>query len=225
MIEIVDVYKTFHEKTNPVHALKGVSLKIEEKEMTAIIGTSGSGKSTLMNIIGFMDRPTSGTYLFDNEESNLLNSDELAWLRNHRIGFVFQSFNLLARLSALDNVALPLLYRPDQCNVKEDCLEALTRVGLAQRVDHLPNELSGGEKQRVAIARALVTKPSIILADEPTGNLDFKTSKEIMGLFHELHDQGQTIIMVTHDPEVASQCSRAIRFQDGQIVSDSKVSS
>ncbi|MCJ8347827.1 ABC transporter ATP-binding protein [bacterium] len=223
MIQFIKVNKTYHADSNPIYALRDVSLEISPGEMTAIVGTSGSGKSTLMNMIGFMDRPSSGKYFFDGEDSTTLHKDRLAWLRNHKIGFVFQSFNLLATMTALENVALPLLYRKEEKDSRKLCLDVLNQVGLSQRINHFPNELSGGEKQRVAIARALVTKPSILLADEPTGNLDFKTSHGIMELFHQLHRLGQTIILVTHDQEIAAQCKRSIQFQDGEIIYDSEM--
>ncbi len=205
-----------------VHALRGVDLTIAEGELVAIMGASGSGKSTLMNILGCLDRPTSGRYYLDGREVNSLTNNDYAAIRNEHIGFVFQVFNLLARTTALDNVMLPLFY--DRSHRIQDpntaAKEALRRVGLEDRMDHEPNQLSGGQQQRVAIARALVNRPSIILADEPTGNLDSRTSIEIMALFQELNDQGITIILVTHEQDIASYTRRIISMRDGQIIRD-----
>ncbi len=205
-----------------VHALRGVDLTVAEGELVAIMGASGSGKSTLMNILGCLDRPTSGQYYLDGREVNSLTNNDYAAIRNEHIGFVFQVFNLLARTTALDNVMLPLFY--DRSHRIQDphaaAKEALRRVGLEERMDHEPNQLSGGQQQRVAIARALVNRPSIILADEPTGNLDSRTSIEIMALFQELNDQGITIILVTHEQDIASYTRRIISMRDGQIIRD-----
>lgn len=204
-----------------VRALDGVSLDVEEGEMLAITGPSGSGKSTLMNMIGCLDRPTSGKYFLDGDDVSKLHNDRLAEIRNRRIGFVFQTFSLIPRTSALENVELPLLYS-GKVSARKEAGETLRTVGLAERMHHEPNQLSGGERQRVAIARALVTSPSILLADEPTGNLDTKTGDEILELFEELNRKGLTTIVVTHDPDVASRCKRVLRLIDGKIVSDIK---
>ncbi len=203
-----------------VQALKEVSLSIKEGEFVSIVGKSGSGKSTLMNILGFLDPPSSGEYLFHGEAVGSLNSDRLAELRRDKVGFVFQSFNLLPRLNGWKNVALPLRY----CKVSSDeqrerAVTMLNSVGLTERVEHFPHEMSGGERQRIAIARALINQPSFIIADEPTGNLDSKTGEQIMALFHELHQQGKTVVMVTHDPVVAEQAQRSIHVCDGVVVS------
>lgn len=205
-----------------VHALAGADLHIAPREMTAIMGPSGSGKSTLMNILGCLDRPTSGSYSLDGHEVATLNDDELAVVRNQKIGFVFQSFNLLPRMSALQNVALPMVYGGVKKERLARATQALTLVGLLTRVEHRPNELSGGQRQRVAIARALVNNPAIIMADEPTGNLDSKAGDEIMELFCNLNDQGRTIILVTHEPEIATFARRILHVRDGKIVRDEK---
>ena len=217
MIEIEQITKVYQMGETEVRALDGVSLKIDSAEWVAITGPSGSGKSTLMSILGCLDSPTSGSYKLDGTDVAKMRDDELASVRNKKIGFVFQQFNLLARTSALENVALPLLYASGN-HQREKAKAALTAVGLADRLGHRPNELSGGQQQRVAIARALVTEPSILLADEPTGNLDSKTGKEIMSLFDELHrTRGITVIFVTHDPNIAANAQRVIYIRDGQV--------
>ncbi len=225
VIRLHDLQKTYTMGRNEVHALRGIDLTITAGEMVAIMGASGSGKSTLMNIIGCLDRPTSGTYELDGQRVDGLDRNQLADIRNRHIGFVFQGFNLLARTSAQENVELPLLY--DRRNSKADpaaaAREALERVGLGDRRDHLTNELSGGQQQRVAIARALVTTPSLLLADEPTGNLDTKTSMEVMALFEELNDRGLTVAMVTHENDIAACARRIIELRDGLIVRDEPV--
>jgi putative ABC transport system ATP-binding protein len=216
------IYTTGHTQ---VLALRGVDLRVERGEMVAIMGASGSGKSTLMNILGCLDRPTSGHYFLDGEQVDGLSRNQLADIRNRKIGFVFQGFNLLARTTALDNVELPLLY--DRTGRKLDtkgmARAALHRVGLDDRIDHEPSELSGGQQQRVAIARALVTEPAIVLADEPTGNLDSRTSIEVMALFQQLNAEGITILLVTHEPEIARYTHRILRMRDGRIVRDEAV--
>jgi putative ABC transport system ATP-binding protein len=204
-----------------VHALRGVSLEVRRGEFVAIMGASGSGKSTFMNIVGCLDKPTKGTYVLEDIDVSGLSRDELAQIRNSKIGFVFQGFNLLSRTSALENVELPLLYCAMTNKERKDrAIEALNLVGLAERVHHYPNQLSGGQQQRVAIARALVNRPSIVLADEPTGNLDSRTSVEVMGIFQELNQKGITIIIVTHEPDIAQFTKRHIVFRDGRIRSD-----
>jgi len=225
VIRIEGVRKDYTMGDNIVHALRGVDLSANRGEMLAIMGASGSGKSTLMNMLGCLDTPTSGSYWLDGIRVDGLNRNQLADLRNEKLGFVFQGFNLLARTSALDNVELPLLY--DRAgrwkNTKELAAEALRRVGLGDRLDHQPSELSGGQQQRVAIARALVTEPTLLLADEPTGNLDSHMTVEIMSLFQELNDQGITIVMVTHEPDVAQYCKRMVEVRDGRIKRDHPV--
>ncbi|MFU8796824.1 MAG: ABC transporter ATP-binding protein [Dehalococcoidia bacterium] len=216
MLELDEITKIYRAGQTEVPALRGVSCRIEDGELVAITGPSGSGKSTLMNIIGCLDTPTSGRYHLDGTLVSEYSDDQLAGIRNKKIGFVFQSFNLLSRTSALANVELPLIYSGAD-NRRQRALEVLDLVGLAGRVTHRPSELSGGEQQRVAIARALVNNPSLILADEPTGNLDTRTSEEIIALFGELNRKGMTIIVVTHDPEVASRTQRTIRIRDGKI--------
>ena len=222
-IVIQDIVKTYQMGDSIVRALAGVNLTVEEGEFTAIMGPSGSGKSTLMNILGCLDRPTSGSYKLDGAEVATLGDDELAVTRNKKIGFVFQNFNLLSRMSALNNVALPMVYAgiPNK-ERQERARKGLEMVGLGSRVHHKPNELSGGQRQRVAIARALVNEPSIILADEPTGNLDSKSGDEIMEIFCELNQQGRTVILVTHEPEIAAYTRRTVTFRDGLIVSDER---
>ena len=222
-IVIQDIVKTYQMGDSIVRALAGVSLTIEEGEFTAIMGPSGSGKSTLMNILGCLDRPTSGSYKLDDAEVATLGDDELALTRNKKIGFVFQNFNLLSRMSALNNVALPMVYAGvPQKDRLERARKNLEMVGLGGRLHHKPNELSGGQRQRVAIARALVNEPTIILADEPTGNLDSKSGDEIMEIFCELNQQGRTVILVTHEPEIAAYTRRTVTFRDGLIVSDER---
>ncbi len=221
LIEIEDLRKVYQMGTEQVEALKSVSLKIQKNEFVALMGPSGSGKSTLMNLLGCLDTPTKGNYLLNNKQVSLMFDGELAEIRNKEIGFVFQTFNLLPRLSALENVALPLVYSGDSKKKREEkALRALDMVNLSDRVYHKPNELSGGQRQRVAIARALVNNPSIILADEPTGNLDTKTSVEIMRIFEEIHQLGNTVILVTHEPDIAQHAHRIIRLRDGLIESD-----
>lgn len=205
-----------------VHALRGVDLSIDAGEFVAIMGPSGSGKSTMMNTLGCLDRPTSGSYRLDGQEVAQMSSDEWAWIRNRKLGFIFQGFNLLSRTTALENVELPLLYRgiKDAAERRQLAMQALESVGLGKRSHHVPSQMSGGEQQRVAIARALVTRPVVLLADEPTGNLDTKTTDEVLALFKNLNQEGQTIILVTHEPEVALQCKRVVLFRDGLIVGD-----
>ena len=217
--------KVYKMGNNEVHALRGVSLTVEKGEMIAVMGASGSGKSTLMNILGCLDLPTGGAYYLDEVRVDGLSKDELADIRNQKIGFVFQGFNLLARTSALDNVELPLLYDRKHRfkNTRAQAAKALERVGLGERMDHHPSELSGGQQQRVAIARALATEPSLILADEPTGNLDSRTSIEVMALFQELNDAGITILLVTHEHDIADYHKRVIEVRDGQILRDHPV--
>ena len=222
VIEITKLTKTYGEGEIAVHALKELDLQVERGEFVAIMGPSGSGKSTLMNIIGCLDRATSGLYILDGEDVSQLNRDELAGVRNRKIGFVFQSYNLLPRLSARKNVMLPMMYNGFQ-NWSEDqrserAADLLELVGLGDRLNHLPTELSGGQQQRVAIARSLINDPSLILADEPTGNLDTRSSSEILGIFHRLHQQGATIVMVTHDPERARESQRVVNVLDGRVV-------
>lgn len=224
IIEIDNLKKVYDTGKIQVEALKSVNLGIEEKEYVAIMGASGSGKSTLMNILGCLDRLTEGKYILDGEDVSGLSGNSLAAIRSKKIGFVFQSFNLLPRLSALGNVELPMIYAgvPYSERIKR-AKASLERVGLGDRMHHKPNELSGGQKQRVAIARALVNDPAIILADEPTGNLDTKSSEEIMEIFETLNDEGVTIIMVTHEQDIAMHTKRAVVFRDGQIISDRAV--
>jgi len=221
LIDIKNIKRDFQLGSETINVLKGIDLQINKGEYVALMGPSGSGKSTLMNLLGCLDTPTSGTYILNNKDVSQMVDDELAEIRNKEIGFVFQTFNLLPRTTALDNVALPMIYagysKTDRTNRAK---EVLNQVGLGDRMDHQPNQLSGGQRQRVAVARALVNKPSIILADEPTGNLDSKTSVEIMRLFDEIHANGNTVILVTHEEDIAQHAHRIIRLRDGLIESD-----
>jgi putative ABC transport system ATP-binding protein len=225
IIEIINLRKDYHVGEVTVHALRGVDLKIQEGEFVAIMGASGSGKSTMLNILGCLDKPTSGDYFLDSVDIKTMNRDELARLRNMKLGFVFQSYNLLARTTAFENVELPLFYNSSvkSRERKKSALIALETVGLSDRMHHMPNQLSGGQQQRVAIARSLVNNPVLILADEPTGNLDTRTSVEIMGVFQELNENGRTIVFVTHEPDIAKFASRNIIFRDGKIVREFQV--
>ncbi len=225
IIDIRDLHRNFKVGSEIVHALNGVSFSIREGEFVSIMGTSGSGKSTLLNILGCLDTPSSGDYILSGTSINSLNKNQLSTLRNRKIGFVFQNYNLLARTTALDNVQLPLMYNSTVSakDRKERAIAALEAVKLSDRMDHMPNQLSGGQQQRVAIARALVNDPVIILADEATGNLDTRTSYEIMTLFQELHSKGKTIAFVTHEPDIATFTTRTIKLRDGQIVLDENI--
>ncbi|MBP6550122.1 MAG: ABC transporter ATP-binding protein [Flavobacterium sp.] len=221
LIKITNIKRDFVLGNEIVYVLKGIDLEIKKGEYVALMGPSGSGKSTLMNLLGCLDTPTSGTYILNGKDVSQMHDDELADIRNKEIGFIFQTFNLLPRTTALDNVALPMIYAGySKAERKERATTVLHQVNLADRMDHQPNQLSGGQRQRVAIARALVNKPSIILADEPTGNLDSKTSEEIMALLEEIHQKGNTIIVVTHEEEIAAHAKRVIRLRDGMIESD-----
>ena len=221
MISLHDIVKRYRMGDEEVMALAGVDLDIGRNEYVALVGPSGSGKSTLMNIIGCLDSPSEGSYLLNGRDTAQLGEVELARVRNREIGFVFQSFHLLPRMTVLQNVMQPLVYRGmPAAERKRRAVEALAKVGLGNRQGHRPNELSGGQRQRVAVARALVGEPSLLLADEPTGNLDSRTSREIMALFDELHDQGQTVLVVTHEPDIAAHCRRTVRIGDGKVVSD-----
>jgi putative ABC transport system ATP-binding protein len=226
VIDLSEIHKTYYTGEVNVHAVQGVSLRILAGEFVAIMGSSGSGKSTLMNLIGCLDKPTAGRYLLDGIDVSTLDRDALADSRNEKIGFVFQGFNLLSRTSALENVEMPMLYHRDRVHARDQrkrALDALELVGLAKRADHHPNQLSGGQQQRVAIARALVNQPSLLLADEPTGNLDSQTSIEIMGVFQKLNDQGITIVMVTHELDIARYTKRMVILRDGKILTDEAV--
>jgi len=226
VIQLEDIHKTYHTGEVDVHAVRGVSLEISRGEFVALMGASGSGKSTMMNIVGCLDRPSQGKYLLDGIDVSQLSRDDLADIRNQKIGFVFQGFNLLARTSALENVELPMLYTRQRVagpTQRERALQVLKVVGLGDRADHTPNQLSGGQQQRVAIARGLANDPSLLLADEPTGNLDSRTSVEIMGVFQKLNDQGITIVMVTHEMDVARYTRRMVVMRDGKVVSDTPV--
>jgi putative ABC transport system ATP-binding protein len=224
VVKIQELHKIYESGEVPVHAVRGVSLDIQRGEFVALMGASGSGKSTLMNMLGCLDRPTRGTYLLDGIDISKLDKNELADLRNQKLGFVFQGFNLLSRTTALENVELPMLYgrhrNVSSREIKERALHCLDIVGLSQRADHFPNQLSGGQQQRVAIARALVNSPQVLLADEPTGNLDSKTSIEVMGVFQKLNEQGITIVMVTHELDIASYTKRNLILRDGVVVRD-----
>ena len=221
MIKLVNVCKSYFLGDEEVKAVCNINLEIKDKDYIGILGTSGSGKSTLMNLLGCLDTPTSGSYILNGKDVSQMHDDELAEIRNKEIGFVFQTFNLLPRTTALDNVALPMIYAGySKSERRERATEVLQQVNLGDRMDHQPNQLSGGQRQRVAIARALVNKPSIILADEPTGNLDSKTSLEIMKLFGDIHANGNTVILVTHEEEIAAYAHRIIRLRDGLIESD-----
>ena len=221
LIEIKDVYKIYNPGENEVRALDGVSLTIDEGEFVAIIGQSGSGKSTLMNTLGLLDRPTSGEYFLSGRDVSTLTDDEQSEIRNKQIGFIFQGFNLIPSLTAIGNVELPLVYRGMKKEERNRLsFEALERVGLGKRLYHRPSQMSGGQQQRVAIARAVAAKPPVILADEPTGNLDSSSGREVMRILHELSDEGRTIILITHDNDIADEANRVIRIQDGKIISD-----
>jgi putative ABC transport system ATP-binding protein len=227
VVQIKDIHKIYDSGEIPVHAVRGVSLDIHRGEMVALMGASGSGKSTLMNVLGCLDRPTRGTYLLDGINIGELDRNELADLRNQKLGFVFQGFNLLARTTALENVELPMLYgrhrKHSSKEIRQRAMHCLDIVGLANRHDHFPNQLSGGQQQRVAIARGLVNEPQVLLADEPTGNLDSRTSVEVMGVFQKLNEQGITIVMVTHELDIASYCKRNLILRDGVVVRDEPV--
>ncbi|MCL1670794.1 ABC transporter ATP-binding protein [Elizabethkingia ursingii] len=224
MLEIIDLKRNFVMGEETVHALKGVSFSVDQGEFVTIMGSSGSGKSTMLNILGCLDKPSEGDYILDGVNVKDLDRDELARLRNRKIGFVFQAYNLLPRTTAKENVELPLLYNPDVSAEERNkrAIEALTAVKLESRIEHLPNQMSGGQQQRVAIARALVNEPVMILADEATGNLDTRTSYEIMALMQELNKNGKTIVFVTHEPDIASFSSRTITLRDGQVIKDMK---
>lgn len=227
VVQIQDLHKIYDSGEIPVHAVRGVSLEIQRGEFVALMGASGSGKSTLMNMLGCLDRPTRGVYKLDGIDVSQLDRNELADLRNQKLGFVFQGFNLLARTTALENVELPMLYgrhrRASMSEIRERAMHCLDIVGLSKRFDHFPNQLSGGQQQRVAIARGLVNQPQVLLADEPTGNLDSKTSVEVMGVFQKLNDEGITIVMVTHELDIARFCKRNLILRDGVVVRDEVV--
>lgn len=224
MIQLNNIHKSYNLKTNPLHVLKGINLSIEEGEMVAIMGTSGSGKSTLLNILGMLDEADSGTYTLDDTPIVQLSETKAAQYRNKFLGFVFQSFNLISYKTALENVSLPLYYQ--KIPRKERLIKAkenLDKVGLGERIDHVPSELSGGEKQRVAIARALASEPKVLLADEPTGALDTKTSYDLMALIQEINEQGKTMVVITHEHDIANMCKRIVHLRDGVIVEDKKI--
>ena len=226
VVSLIDVHKTYRTGEMEVHAVRGVSLEIQRGEFVALMGASGSGKSTLMNIVGCLDRPSAGRYILDDADVSVLDRDRLADIRNRKLGFVFQNFNLLPRTSARENVELPLLYgahRLTNAQLREKADQVLASVGLQGREDHHPSQLSGGQQQRVAIARALINDPEVVLADEPTGNLDSRTSIEIMGVFQQLNERGITIIMVTHEPDIASYSRRNVIMRDGMVLSDTAV--
>jgi putative ABC transport system ATP-binding protein len=221
VIQVIDLVKDYSRGTNVVHALRAVTLQVQQGEFVTVMGPSGSGKSTFMNLVGCLDRPTSGSFLLDGVDVPSLNRSQLADLRNHKLGFIFQGFNLLPRMDALDNVMLPMVYAGVSGSIRRQRgLAALDAVGLAERAHHRPNEMSGGQQQRVAIARALVNAPSLILADEPTGNLDSRTSVEIMAILQRLNRAGATIVLVTHEPDIATYSSRTVAFKDGTLLSD-----
>ncbi|MBO4338646.1 MAG: ABC transporter ATP-binding protein [Clostridia bacterium] len=225
LIEIKDMYKIYNPGENEVRAIDGISLEIEKGEFVAIVGHSGSGKSTLMNMLGLLDIPTSGTYILDGDDVSFLTDDEQSEIRNKQIGFIFQGFNLIPSLTAKGNVELPLIYRGVKKDEREQLSsEALKRVGLEKRMNHLPSQMSGGQQQRVAIARAVAAKPPIILADEPTGNLDSRSGEEVMKILHELNDEGRTVILITHDNDIADNplTKRVIRIHDGKIIDDTR---
>ena len=226
VVKIEEIHKIYDSGDIPVHAVRGISLEVQRGEFVALMGASGSGKSTLMNLLGCLDRPTRGRYLLDDTDVSQLSRNELADIRNQKIGFVFQGFNLLARTTALENTELPMMYglrRHSSREMRRRALHSLEIVGLSDRADHFPNQLSGGQQQRVAIARALANDPEILLADEPTGNLDSKTSVEVMGVFQKLNDQGITIVMVTHELDIARYCKRNLILRDGRLVRDEVV--
>lgn len=221
LIEVRDVYKIYNPGENQVNALDGVSITIDEGEFVAIIGQSGSGKSTLMNMLGLLDTPTHGEYYINGKLVDDLTDDQMSVIRNEQIGFIFQGFNLISSLTALENVELPLVYRGMKKEERREISkDALVRVGLGSRMDHLPAEMSGGQQQRVAVARAIAARPPVILADEPTGNLDTRSTKEVMAILHELKDEGRTVIVITHDNEIAEEAERVIRIRDGRVVED-----
>lgn len=218
MIRVTDLSKTYRPDKNPVYALQEINIHVLPGEYVAVMGPSGSGKSTFMNLLGCLDTPTAGSYWLDGQEVSTLNKDELALIRNQKIGFVFQNFNLLPRMTALRNVEIPMLYAGVSAQERQErAREALEKVGMSQRADHRPNEMSGGQNQRVAIARALVNRPPVLLADEPTGNLDSKTSEEIMAIFDQLHQDGATIVVVTHERDIALHSQRILHFRDGHL--------